>query len=470
MMTRTRWALTLAFLAAATAGADWPTYRGHARRAGCADGQEGPKAPAVLWALKAKEHFIAAPVPYKDRLLVSGLGFVNTSVFYCLDTAPKAKERIVWQKGSPLLEMPTVSSPAVAGGAVVFGDGMHQTNGAWLYALDVDKGGPRWQRKVEGTLVHLEGAPTVAGGRVYIGGGAAGVLCLDPAKLTLDGKELTPAAAAKAVAARRAELQKKFEDAKKQGDMFAVPPGDHDLPRPAPALAWQAGKDRWHVDAPLAVVGERVLAASAFLDKEKVGRRAVFCLDAKTGKEKWQAALAVNPWGGPSVEGQTVVVTGSTISYDPAALKGARGAVTAFDLETGQVRWKKDLPAAALACAALTKDTAVVPCSDGKVRAYHLATGALRWTYTGAAAFFAPAALGPAVAYVADLGGVVHAIDLKTGAARWKLDVTADAAVKAPGMVYGGPVLHGGRLYLATCNVAGEHANKPTAVVCVGEK
>src|SRR5262245_25893335 len=189
--------------------------------------------------MKSKEHFIASPVPHKGRLFVSGLSFINTSIFYCLETDPKAKERVVWQKASPFLELPTVSSPAIADGRLIFGDGMHQTNGASLYCLDLDKGGPLWQRKVEGTLVHLEGSPTVAGGRVYLGGGAAGVLCLDPAKVTLDGKEMTVAAVAKVLAAKRAELQKKYEDAKKKGDKFAVPPGDHDLPKPAPALVWQ---------------------------------------------------------------------------------------------------------------------------------------------------------------------------------------------------------------------------------------
>ena len=74
------------------------------------------------------------------------------------------------------------------------------------------------------------------------------------------------------------------------------------------------------------------------------------------------------------------------------------------------------------------------------------------------------------MAYAADLQGAVHAIDLKTGTVRWKLDLGTDPAVMAPGMIYGGPVLHGGRLYLATCNLAGANAGRPTAVVCVGEK
>jgi outer membrane protein assembly factor BamB len=42
--------------------------------------------------------------------------------------------------------------------------------------------------------------------------------------------------------------------------------------------------------------------------------------------------------------------------------------------------------------------------------------------------------------------------------------------VKAPGMIYGGPVLHGGRLFVATCNLDGPNAGKPTVVVCIGDK
>ena len=92
-----------------------------------------------------------------------------------------------------------------------------------------------------------------------------------------------------------------------------MPPTDGSLPKPAPVLVWQQGKDKWHVDAPVAVAGDNVLVASAFLDKEKAGDRPLFCLDAKTGDIKWRTPLPINPWGGPSVSGNTVVVSGSTI-------------------------------------------------------------------------------------------------------------------------------------------------------------
>ena len=80
-----------------------------------------------------------------------------------------------------------------------------------------------------------------------------------------------------------ADLQAKYQEDKKKDPDFAVPPSEDDLPKPTPVLAWQQGKDKWHVDAPVAVAGDRVLVASAFLDKEKVGDRALFCLNAKTG-------------------------------------------------------------------------------------------------------------------------------------------------------------------------------------------
>jgi outer membrane protein assembly factor BamB len=460
----------IALLACIGSLAAWSTYRGNTQRTGNVDGKAGPETAKVLWAFKAKEHFIAAPVPDGERLFVSGLSFINTSVLYSLDLSPRAEKRVRWQKTSPLLELPTVSSPAISDGKLYFGDGMHQTNGASLYGLSLEQGMPLWQLKVDGTLVHLEGSPTIAEGRIYLGGGAAGVLCVDPARLTLDGKEMTQAAIAKLIEAKRAELQKKYEDARKKKDPFAVPPRDTDLPRAAPALAWQKGKGEWHVDAPVTVVAGKVLAASAFLDKEGVGKRALFCLDGKTGKELWQAPLTVNPWGGPSVQGKTIVVTGSSVAMDPASLKGARGVVATFDLDSGKPGWKKDLPGGAIACAALGKEIAVVACTDGKVRAYNLASGALRWTYTTAGPLFAAVALSGETAYAGDLRGVVHAINLRSGASRWKLDLGADSLVQAPGMIYAGPVVHGGRLYVATCNLTGEHVNKPTAVVCIGDK
>jgi outer membrane protein assembly factor BamB len=453
-----------------TAAEPWSTYRGNLQRTGNTDGLAGPAAPKVLWVHRSHEHFIAAPVPAGDRLYVSGLGAFNVSTISALAVDPKSLQRVIWSKTTPYLKLPTVNSPAIADGKLIFGDGMHQTDGATLHCLRAEKGLPSWQFPVPGKLVHLEGSPTVADGRVYFGGGAAGVICVDANRVTLDGKEMDQAAIQKILEKRWAELLAKFEEDKKKDPDFAVPPSEDQLPKPAPIKLWQQGQDKWHVDAPVAVAGDRVVVASAYLDDEKVGDRALFCLDAKTGDIRWKSPVRFNPWGGPSVQGDLVVVGGSSIRYDPNLLKGAKGEVVAFDLNTGKEKWRKDAPGGVVSCVALSDGLAIATATDGKVRAFNLADGERRWIHDAKTPLFAPVAVVAGTVYAGDLRGVVHAINANDGNAKWTLDLGSHTDVKAPGMVYGGPVVHGGRLYVATCNLEGPFARKPTVVASIGDK
>jgi outer membrane protein assembly factor BamB len=467
--------VSFVFLASAgvhsAAAEPWSTYRGNPQRTGNTDGMPGPAQPKVLWALKSVDHYVAAPVVFGDRLFIAGLGAFNVSTFQCLSVDPKAAQRTLYTKSTPFLKLPMVSSPAIADGNLVFGDGMHQTDGAVLYCLKMDKGLPLWQLPVPGTLVHLEGSPTIADKRVYIGGGAAGVLCVHLDRVTLDGKEMGLAEIQKILDAKWKELLDKYEEEKKKDPDFAVPPNEDQLPKPAPLRAWQQGNEKWHVDAPVAVAGDRVLVASAFLDKEKLGDRALYCLDARTGEIRWRTALAINPWGGPTVAGDLVVVSGSTIGYDTKAINEAKGQVAAYSLADGKEKWRKEVRGGVVSCAAVAKDLVIVTATDGKVRAFELASGQPRWTpYDAKTPFFAPPAIAGDVVYVGDLRGVIHALGLTDGKPKWTLDLGADPEVKSPGMVYGGPVVQGGRLYVATCNLEGAHARQPTAVVCIGEK
>jgi len=458
-----------AVAASVPAAEPWATYRGNAERTGCTDGKAGPAAPKVLWAYKSEENFVAAPVPFGERVCVSGLGAFNVSTFRALAVDAKA-ERVAWSKTTPVLTLPTVSSPAVVDGKLVFGDGMHQTDGAFLHCLRGDTGLPLWRLEVPGTLVHLEGSPTVEKGRVYLGGGAAGVFCVDMNRVTLDGKEMDLPAIQKLIDAKWAELQKKYQEDLKKDPDFAVKPTDAQLPKPAPVKVWEQGKDKWHVDAPVAVAGGLVLAASAYLEHEKVGDRALFALDAKSGEVKWRTQLALNPWGGPTVTGDTILVGASNIRYETKEIPKARGEIAAYNLADGKEKWRKELKGGVLSCAAVADGLAVVTATDGKVRAFDVKTGELRWHYDGKSPFFAAPAVAGGVVYAGDLKGVLHAVALADGTAKWTLDVGKDPAVAAPGMFYAGPVVHGGRIYAATCNLEGPNVNKPTAVVCVGEK
>ena len=123
-----------------------------------------------------------------------------------------------------------------------------------------------------------------------------------------------------------------------------------------------------------------------------------------------------------------------------------------------------------VASVAVADGLAVTCATDGKVQAYDLGSGERRWIYDAKAPLFAPAAVVGGVAYVGDLRGVVHAVGLADGKEKWKLDLGADPTVKAPGMIYAGPVLHSGKVYVVTCNLEGQYARQPTAVVCIGAK
>lgn len=460
--------LLFASVASAADPAPWATYRGNPARTGNTDGQAGPDKPAVLWVRKSEDHFVASPVPSDDGLFLSAFGAFNRPMVSLLPAKDGGKP--VWSRSAPYLRFATVSSPAVAGKFVLFGDGLHTDPGGALHCLTADTGRPVWQLPLPGELIHMEGAPAVADGRVYMGGGAAGVVCVELEKATFDGKNVTAEEVAKLQEAKWKELLAKYEEQKKKDPDFAVPPSEDQLLKPLPKQVWQAGEKKWHVDAAVNVVGGKVLVGTSFLDKEKTGERAIYCLDAKSGDKVWSEKLTYNPWGGASVGGDTVIIGGSSVGLYVNELKGAKGELTALDLNSGKVKWRKDVPGGVVSCAAVADGLVVVTATDGKVRAYGMADGDRKWLYDAKAGFFAPPAVAGGVAYAADLNGVVHALNLRDGVPKWKLDLGAEPDVKLPGMVYGGPVVHGGKLFVATANFEGPHARKGTCVVCIGTK
>src|SRR5438445_473151 len=204
----------------------WATYRGNPQRTGNTDKQPGPDKPAVLWAIKSQDHFIAAPVPVGDKLCVTA-----------------------------------------------------------------DTGKPIWQLPLPGDLIHLEGGPTIANNRVFMGGGAAGIMCYELDKAMLDGKELDCATILKMQDAKWKELQAAYEKEKKVNPDLAIEPSDDQLLKPVPKKVWQVGAVKWHSDAPVNLTGDKLLAPTAFLDKEKVGERALYCLNAATGDTIWKREL-----------------------------------------------------------------------------------------------------------------------------------------------------------------------------------
>jgi outer membrane protein assembly factor BamB len=455
----------------ALAVADWPTHRGNAQRTGNIDGKPGPTKPKLLWHHLSQSQFVSSPaISDKGNVLyLSGLDAFNSGIFYAIATDLKAASRVLWSKNPPYLQKPAVSSPVLADGLLFFGDGMHQTDGASLYCLKADSGLPIWKFYMPGNLVHMEGAPVVDKGKVYMGAGNGGVFCVELGRIVINGKEHDLKEAQALLQKKWKELEDQYEKDKKKDPDTAIPPSPNDLPQAKPKLLWQQGKEKWHVDSSLAVAKDRVFATTAFLDMEKFGERALLCLKASDGSQVWKAPLDFNPWAGATIAGNVALVGCSSIRLDPAELAQAKGEVIAVDIDKGNIVWKKKLPGGVVSSIAVHDNVAVVTATDGKVRAYDVATGNPRWTYSATAAFFAGAAIAGKAAYVADLKGIVHAINLEQGTKLWTLDLPAHPAIKSPGSFYGSPIVHDGKIYLATCNLHGETAWRPTVVVCIGE-
>jgi outer membrane protein assembly factor BamB len=461
--------VVLCLLFPANTRADWPTHRGNPQRTGNIDGKPGPIKPKLLWHYNCENQFVSSPAIEGKRLYFSALGGFNSGIFYALSTEIKPASRVLWTKNPPYLGKPAVSSPVVADGLLFFGDGMHQTNGAMLYCVKGDTGLPMWKFDLPGELVHMEGAPTVDKGRVYMNAGSGGVFCAEFNRVILEGKEQDIKDTRAILEKRWKELQAKYEADKKKDPDFAVQPTDNDLPQPKPKIVWHKGKTTWHVDAPVAVADSKVLVGTAYLDLEKLGERALICLNAANGDTAWTAKLKYNPWGGPTVAGKMALVGCSTIRLDPDEIKQAKGEVVAVSMDKGDVKWRKEYPGGVVASIAVQNELAIFTATDGKVRAVELASGAPRWTYNAGAPLFAAPAVAGKMVYAADLKGVIHAISLDKGTKEWTFDVANHPDIKAPGAFYGSPIVHEGRIYLATCNLHGANAYRPTVVVCLGD-
>src|SRR5829696_8103946 len=159
--------LILGLWVAAPAPADeapWSTYRGNVRRTGNTDNVAPPAKPEVLWLMQSKENYVASSVPSGDQMVFVGLGGFNEGAVHSLPAVPTDPKAVkpVWSKGGQFLRHPTFSSPAVAGDKLVFGAGMHLSDGAALFCLPADGGHLLWVVDRKGHLIHMEASPTVS--------------------------------------------------------------------------------------------------------------------------------------------------------------------------------------------------------------------------------------------------------------------------------------------------------------------
>ena len=163
-----------------------------------------------------------------------------------------------------------------------------------------------------------------------------------------------------------------------------------------------------------------------------------------------------------------MIVTGSTINYDPANKGRRRSDLLTFSLKDGTELWSKEIPGGVLACAALTTSRSAWR-PPAAVRAFDVENGERKWIYEAKMPLFAPVAIAKKnVSPATSRERSTRSTSRQAGV--WTLDLGSNAETKSPGMVYGGPIVSGGRVVVATCNLEGPNARAETVVVGIGAK
>ena len=160
---------------AASGSGEWPAFRGGIDRRGASLTSADPVSSTGVWAFaKEAKTFYCSPAAAGGRIFATSADktvFRDSGAVYCLDAENGA---VVW-KYAPDDFRATFSSPAVAGGYVVCGEGMHFTRDGRVTCLEAATGKLVWQVR---TASHVESSPCIYDGKVYIGAGDDGLYCI----------------------------------------------------------------------------------------------------------------------------------------------------------------------------------------------------------------------------------------------------------------------------------------------------
>jgi len=303
---------------------------------------------------------------------------------------------MIWKHKAKML---VFSSPSLADGVLVCGEGTHTDTGARLYALRADSDRPAgeriWEFHVPGTV---EASPCIVGGNVYFG----------------------------------------------TGDDFHC-------------LDLHTGRPRWKatvIDAlsSPAVVNGTVYVGSGRSEQarpENRGRqgRQLLALDAATGRARWRRKLKL-PCSSPVSCADGRVVAGSGTGTFVLGGPGGAGEVICHDAATGRPLWARSLPDNVLAAIPVQAGRVHVACRDGRYYLLALADGQVLWEYRcGRALLSSPVVSGDRVLLIS-CRGVAHCLDFKRRQLLWKLDLPREADLGKTSEVFSSPVLSGGRIYV----------------------
>jgi outer membrane protein assembly factor BamB len=202
-------------------------------------------------------------------------------------------------------------------------------------------------------------------------------------------------------------------------------------------------------DATPALVGDKL-----YVFTRQGGDEVLRCLDAATGKELWQDKYAAEGATGPA-KGHAGPRSSPTVAEGKVVTLGVRGTLSCFDATTGEKRWRKDdfkgswprfftssspIVVNGLCIAQLGGE------SKGGIVAYDLATGDEKWKWTGDGTAYASPVLDTvagAQEIVAETAKNIVGIGVADGKLLWQTPFAvrynaATPVVDGPTVIYSG--------------------------------
>lgn len=362
---------------------EWPTFGADAGNRSTNPATTGPAdRPGIEWTTNTDLGTVfASPVVADGLVIQSDSGESPAVVAFDANTGTE-RWRFTPEGGAR-------SAPAVHDGTVYVGD-----MAARFYALDAEDGTEQW--RLDATPHPLATAPpTVVDGTVFVPGRGA-FLALDADDGTESwrhefGEFSTNVVGAPAVADDRAYVV--------VGDGTVV------------AFDAATGDTEW-THTPAQDVSTAPVAVGGSLFVAGQGESALIAFDAATGDVRWRRDLAGQEvHASPVVAGGTVVATSTSpggcflVGNDDCTSSGARGGLAAFDVETGERRWRFALERGESAVGG-------TPVSDGQ-------------------RVFVP------------LGTGLAAVELETGERRWRRELDTEFTRSAPALAGGRLVVSG---------------------------
>lgn len=325
---------------------EWSAFAGGPARHGAGPSQLDPTVPSEVWTFSDVPAVYCSPAVSGDRVYISTVEGISAfsrtgrGAIVCVD-AHSGRE--IWRY-APDGFRATFSSPVVAAGCVICGEGLHEVRDARVTCLDLS-GRRLWELQ---TKSHVEATACVDGERVFVGAGDDGLYCV-AVQPRADGSphvlwHLPP------------ERYADCESSPVAGDglvYFGLGEGGHALC----AVDAVSGQERWRVETPYAVFAPPTLAAGRVFVGLGNGNF------VQTAEEVREQKLA-----------QLRDAGASAAEIEAASAKlGPAGAVWCVDARDGKVEWKFPLPDTVLGAIACRDERLHFVARDGAAYCLSLA-------------------------------------------------------------------------------------------------